>query len=259
MTALSKLDSTDRFTGRAGAYAKYRPSYPSRALDHIVSRCELGADSLMVDVGCGTGISSRLFGALGIKVLGIEPNDDMRAVADAVPSGASGQRVAYRTGQAERTGLAAAVADAVLAAQAFHWFEPHAALHEFHRILKPGGWVILMWNERDDRDPFTLAYSGLVDQARDTAFEGSMSHERAGNVLLASPLFSEGQRVSFGNEQILDEDGLLGRAFSVSYAPTGAADAARWTDGLRKLFREHQQAGRVVIRYQTRVLLARRS
>jgi len=259
MSELSELNPTGRFTGRALAYAKYRPSYPSQATEFILIHCGLGNDSLLVDVGCGTGISARLFGGLGVNVLGIEPNDEMRAAAETTTSGAGRQRVSYRAGQAECTGLPAAIADAVLAAQAFHWFEPDAALREFHRVLKPDGWAILMWNERDDQDPFTLAYGKLTGTARDAACAGSTGNGQAGNFLLASPLFRDGQRVSFSNHQTLDEEGLLGRAFSVSYAPTGPCETARWVEGLTAIFRQHQREGKVVLRYQTLIYLARRS
>jgi SAM-dependent methyltransferase len=255
----SNLNPTGRFTGRADVYARFRPDYPSGALAHVVARCRLRQDSLIVDVGCGTGISTRLFAALGSKVVGIEPNDEMRAAAEARLSRAAARRIVYRKGQAESTGLQPAIADAVVAAQAFHWFEPDAALREFHRILKPGGWAILMWNERDDRDAFTRDYSGLIGQAREAELAGALTNMQAGNALLASSLFHGGQMDSFSNEQTLDREGLLGRAFSVSYAPTEATEAARWSDGLAEIFDQHQQAGQVVIHYRTSVYLARRN
>jgi ubiquinone/menaquinone biosynthesis C-methylase UbiE len=258
MSEISRLNPTGRFTGRAEAYDRFRPDYPSAALSHIVARCGLGDDSVLVDVGCGTGISTRLFAALGIKVIGIEPNDEMRAAAEHAASFEGEPRATYRKGQAESTGLPAAMADLVLAAQAFHWFEPEATLIEFHRILKRGGWAILMWNERDDEDPFTRVYSDLVDQAREATLNGAPSSRQAGRRLLASPLFGDGRMDSFRNEQALDREGLLGRAFSVSYAPTATHEAARWMERLGAIFEEHQRAGQVVIRYRTLVYQARR-
>ncbi len=102
-------------------------------------------------------------------MIGIEPNAEMRATASATSPGPGERPVTYRDGRAESTGLPAAVADLVLAAQAFHWFEPDAALREFHRILKPDGWAALMWNERDEQDPFTAAYGAVIRTGRDTA------------------------------------------------------------------------------------------
>src|SRR5207237_342989 len=81
MANLSSYNPTGRFTGLAANYAKYRPSYPAAALDFIEAHCELGPRSLLVDVGCGTGISSRLFAERGIPIIGVDPNDEMRQQA----------------------------------------------------------------------------------------------------------------------------------------------------------------------------------
>src|SRR5262249_5045769 len=158
--------------------------------DFILRRCGLGPGSVVVDVGSGTGISARLLARHGLCVTGIEPNTGMRAKAEAetLPPGVPAP--VYREGSAEATGLPDAIADAVLAAQAFHWFEPDASLREFHRILRPGGWVVLMWNERDPSDPCTAAYGAVVGGTPEaTAVEGSRS--RAGEVLLTHPLFQD--------------------------------------------------------------------
>src|SRR5262249_15061087 len=150
-------------------YARHRPGYPTEAIDCIVARCGLGPASRLVDVGCGTGISTRLFAARGIPVVGIEPNAEMRskAEAEAIPSRSTVTE--HRDGRAAATGLAGGAAEAVLAAQAFHWFDADAALREFPHILKPGGWVALMWNERDESDACTAAYGAVVRTGPDAA------------------------------------------------------------------------------------------
>jgi SAM-dependent methyltransferase len=246
-----------RFTGLAEIYARSRPSYPAEAIDHVLSRCSLHAGSLLVDVGCGTGISSRLFAGRGLRVIGVEPNSDMRRQAAKEPAPPEAPAPEYRDGTAEATGLPGAVADAVLAAQAFHWFEPEPTLREWHRILKPGGWVALMWNERDAGDPFTAAYGDVVWNTRE-ARDIQRLHGESGNALLASSLFQDGQRAVFPNEQALDEEALIGRAFSVSHAPREPAQAERLASELRALFARLEQAGKVNLRYATSVFTARR-
>jgi SAM-dependent methyltransferase len=259
MPELSSLDPTGRFTGLAQAYAQFRPSYPVQAIDFIMARCGLANTSHLVDVGCGTGTASRLFVASGLNVIGIEPNTEMRCAAAAMVVGeAAGPKVTYLGGRAESTGLPAAVADAVLSAQAFHWFEPNATLREFHRILKPDGWVILMWNERDERDTATAAYGDVIRTAKETAAVEGPRQARAGSALRNSPLFRQVEQVAFRNQQALDEEGLLGRAFSVSYAPHEAGEREEWTERLRAVFRQHQHDGRVALRYLTSIYLAQR-
>ena len=257
MTELSQHDPTGRFSGLADLYAKHRPGYPAAALDFVVRRCGLGGTTVLADVGCGTGISARLFAARGVPVIGVEPNDEMRAQAIQTPAPPGAPAPEYRPGRAEATGLPDGAAAAVLAAQAFHWFDAPAALREFHRILRPGGWAVLLWNERDEDDPFTAAYGAVLRGAPEAAaVEGPRG--RAGTALLDSPLFQEAECVRFGNEQGVDEEGLLGRAFSASYAPREPAAAAAFAEELRRVFARHRQGGTVVLRYVTTVYLARR-
>jgi SAM-dependent methyltransferase len=248
---------TGRFSGLADLYARHRPGYPDAAINRIVARCGLGPTSRLVDVGCGTGISTRLFAARGIPVVGIEPNAEMRARAEAEAALPGGVVPQYRDGRGEATGLASGEADAVLAAQAFHWFDAAVALREFHRVLKPGGWVALMWNERDESDPGTAAYGAVVRTGPDAAaVEGPRG--KAGEALLATALFEDAERVAFRYEQPLDEEGLLGRAFSASYAPREPAAAAAFAAALRRVFADHQRGGRVALHYVTSVYLGRR-
>jgi SAM-dependent methyltransferase len=258
MSDVSHYRPTERFSGLSDLYSRHRPTYPAAALDLIQARCGLGPGALLVDVGCGTGISTRLFAARGARVIGIEPNDDMRARAEAVPAPDGGPAPEYRQGTAEATGLPdACAAAAVLAAQAFHWFDAPAALREFRRILRPGGHVALVWNERDESDACTAAYGAVVRTGTDAAAV-EVNRGRAGEALLHSPLFEAGECTTFRNEQELDEEGLLGRAFSASYAPREPAEVTAFTQRLREVFAAHQRDGGVVLRYVTSVYLARR-
>src|SRR5262245_10429493 len=126
----SGRNSVGRFTGLANLYSAHRPDYPSAAIDFILSHCAIHPAMRLIDVGCGTGIASRQFVQRGLEVIGIEPNPEMRRAADALHG-----PITYREGRAEETGLPSSYADAVLAAQAFHWFQADKALREFHRIL----------------------------------------------------------------------------------------------------------------------------
>ena len=250
-------NSVERFTGLADVYAKNRPGYPPAALDFILAHCGLGDQAVLVDVGCGTGISSRLFARRGLRVIGVEPNDEMRRQAEAEALPPEVPAPSYRAGRGEATGLPDACADAVLAAQAFHWFDAPAALCEFHRILKPGGWAVLVWNERDETDPCTAAYGSVIGGVPGAAaVEGPRA--RAGEALHVSTLFGDAECVVFGNQQEVDEDGLLGRALSASYAPREPAAVREFAAALRAVFAPYQRQGRVVLRYQTSVHVARR-
>jgi ubiquinone/menaquinone biosynthesis C-methylase UbiE len=262
---------TGRFSGLAETYASFRPSYPADAIDFIVALAGLGSDSLIVDAGCGTGISSRLFAERGLRVLGVEPNDDMRSKAEEALRNESSRAsnnscalLSYTKGTAEETTLPAQTCDLVLSAQAFHWFDQDNALSEFHRILKVGGWVALMWNERDESDEFTQKYGDLFRTVRETAgVEGPRL--KAGNALLESALFEQRQRDLFASSQVLDEEGVVGRAFSASYAPKENPERERFEKSLRALFHEYARAPAegapplVTMHYATSVYTGRRS
>ncbi len=254
---LAPTDPLRRFTGLADLYAQHRPGYPVPAVDFVMARCALGKDSVLVDVGCGTGISSRAFAERGVKVIGIEPNEEMRLRAEVEPVPLGVPRPVFRGGKAEATGLPDGCADVALAAQAFHWFDPEPTMMEFHRILKSMGWAVVMYNERDESDAFTAAYSAVVRAARDTtAIEASRIE--AGEILFKSPLFQDAARGVFPNVQVLDEAGLRGRAFSASYAPRDPSLAAGYSGEVRRVFGEYKHEGRVNLRYHTSVYLARR-
>ena len=255
MHDVSRYRPTERFSGLSDLYSRHRPTYPTAALDFIQARCGLGPGTLLVDVGCGTGISSRLFAARAVPVVGIEPNDDMRAQAEATPP-EGGPAPEYRKGTAETTGLPDGCATAVLAAQAFHWFDAPAALAEFRRVLRPGGHVALVWNDCDTDDLCTAAYKAAVGTWPGAG--GGGEYTLSSDALYRSPLFEAAECVPFRNEQELDEEGLLGRAFSASYAPREPAAVAVFTRRLREVFAARQQDGKVTLRYVTSVYLARR-
>jgi SAM-dependent methyltransferase len=221
----------------------------------------LNATSLIVDVGCGTGISSRLFAERGYTVQGIEPNQDMRSKAEQAMTEA--QTLSFTAGTAEQTGVASDSVDLVLSAQAFHWFDPAKALPEFRRILKPQGWVALIWNERDESDEFTRRYGEIFRTLPDTAGV-EIPRGKAGNALLESNLFENSHRDLFTSSQLLDEDGLIGRAFSASYAPKENPQKENFEKSLRALFQTYaKQASStspalVRLHYATSVYTAQR-
>ena len=131
------------FTAQAGFYARARPDYPDELIAELMQDARIAAGDLAIDVGAGTGISSRCLARQGLRVVAIEPNAAMRAQAAADP------RVEWRVGSFEATGLDAGSADWAVAAQAFHWANPGQALPEMRRVLKPGRRFTVFWNDRD--------------------------------------------------------------------------------------------------------------
>ena len=150
------MSFTDRFTGHASAYAAARPSYPPESIDAVLDGLGDPASLVVADIGAGTGISSRAIAERGPRVLAIEPNAAMRANAKSDP------RIEWIDGTGEATTLAAASVDVVAAFQAWHWVDHAAAVAEARRIVRPGGRLAALYNERDERDPFTAAYGDII-------------------------------------------------------------------------------------------------
>lgn len=247
--ALYELNPTGRFTDRADTYRRHRPSYPAAAIDAMLAG--LGAPSSLeaADIGAGTGISSRLLAERGARVHAVEPNQAMREAAGPHPL------VRYLPGTAEETGLPDRSVNLVLAAQAFHWFRPEPSLREFHRILKPNGRLAVMWNERDLTDPLTAVYSDLAQGAarRDPVEKWHLRPEE----LYISRLFTTSWEQTFSNSQELDAEGLIGRALSASYVPTGGPDHEALVKGLRGAFDRYKDAsGKVRLVYRTILYLS---
>lgn len=245
-------NATQRFSSRVENYIKYRPHYPQAVIDYLRDNCQLTPASIVADIGSGTGISSQLFLQNGNLVYGIEPNREMRE---------AGERLLKRyknfksiDGVAEATTLANASVDLIVAGQAFHWFDREKAKIEFARILKPQGWVVLIWNDRrTNSTPFLIAYEQLL-QTYGTDY-GRVNHKQIDKTIIESFFGTAGyQQTSFDNYQNFDFDSLKGRLLSSSYTPeVGHQNYEAMLSELRKIFDTYQVNGNVVFEYDTRV------
>jgi SAM-dependent methyltransferase len=254
------MDSTQRFSSRVDNYVRYRPSYPPAVLDTLRTACGLTPSAVIADIGSGTGLLSELFLRNGNQVFGVEPNREMRAAAERLLHGFP--NFTSIDGSAEATTLPAASVDFVTAGQAFHWFDHQRARPEFVRILRPDGWVMLVWNyRRIDATPFMREYEELI--GRFSIDYSEVTHHR--------PEFDERNvKAFFGasgyqvavhpNPQMLDYDGLRGRLLSSSYTPeAGHPNHEPMLAALRTLFETYQVGGHVSFDYDTKVYFGRLS
>jgi SAM-dependent methyltransferase len=240
------LDSVERFTSRVTAYARYRPPYPPGILEHLARECGLTPQSVIADIGCGTGLLTQLFLQFGCEVFGVEPNADMRAACARILSGES--RLHLIDGRAESTTLPDDSIDFITAGQAFHWFDAEGARREFRRILRPGAWVVLVWNERVLTPGFMQEHEALID---------SYAPEKPHPALRDFDSFfgaSGWKLAAFPNPQSLDWEGLRGRLESSSHSPLpGSAEYGAMAEALHRLFEKCAQNGRIVMEYETRM------
>jgi len=249
---MTKRDGSSLFSGRVRNYIKYRPTYPAALLDLLITRCRLGPDHVIADVGSGTGILTGMFLEHGNPVFAIEPNAEMRGAADEL-LGRYPNFTSVDAG-AEATGLRAQSVDFITAGQAFHWFDHPAARTEFIRILKPGGWVVLVWNMARTNTAFEKEYNQFWRIDLRGAHEAMDGHEA-----LIRPFFGGAYYdhvVLDGVPQIMNEEQFIGRILSVSAAiQPGEAGYDAFLRKARGIFERHSQNDLVTLSYDTDVFL----
>lgn len=246
-----KLATAERFSNRVANYVKYRPGYPPEVLQLFCDEMDLTPASVVADIGSGTGLSAKIFLENGNPVYGVEPNAPMRAAAEEFL--AAFPRFRSTDGTSEATTLGDASVDIVIAAQAFHWFRPEESRREFKRILKPGGYVALIWNERQlDSTEFLREYEKLLlKYARDYQ---QVRHEKINEDVLSAFFQVPFRRATFPNVQVFDLDGIRGRMLSSSYMPSETdEDFQPLVKELEILFAKHNESGRIKVFYDTNI------
>jgi SAM-dependent methyltransferase len=241
-----------RFSDKVEHYVKYRPSYPDAVIELFQSELELTSESVIADIGSGTGKSAELFLKHGCNVFAVEPNENMRAAAE--DSLSRYPNFISINGTSDHTTLESNSIHIALAAQAFHWFKPKEARLEFQQILKPNGFAALMWNVRKSGTAFHDDYEALlktfgtdyndlvyIDASKFQMFFGSNYHLH-----------------HFENHRDLDLDSLKGLLLSASYIPKETdIRYAPMLEALTQIFDMHQTQATVRFELETKVFFGK--
>ena len=232
----------------ADLYERARPGYPPAAVAWIAERLALGPGRTILDLGAGTGKLTRDLVATGARVVAVEPGDEMRArLAEAVPG------VEALAGAGESIPLPDSSVDGVTVAQAFHWFRADEALREIHRVIRPGGRLALIWNERDPDDELQRSVSELLKPFYPPQRPRVIVRGR--EALEASPLFGAVEEGVFRFADELDADGLAERIATISFV--ASAPASRGAELARRVCElAAERGGRVHFPYVTRVFVS---
>jgi len=236
---------TERFSGRVQAYLTYRPRFPREIVPFLREHGALPGGAVVADIGAGTGMLAEIFLEAGHRVLAVEPNGEMLEACRALA--AQYRALEVVEGSAEATTLPDSSVDLIAVGRALHWFDWPRAHHEFQRILKPGGWVLVATNgHRDSGGPIPNRLSEILRKSRTDSAEADTTRDFEKRL----PGFldtSSWQRRTLHHSMTVDFPTLLGYAESLSAIPR---PGERGYDGmvseLRAVFEEYQQDGVLV-------------
>jgi ubiquinone/menaquinone biosynthesis C-methylase UbiE len=204
------------FTGKAELYKKFRPSYPKALIDYLYSNLNFSQQSIIADIGAGTGIFTRLLLERGSKVYAIEPNEDMRETSKKDLSEYK-KFVSFNT-PAENTGLDEASVDFITVAQAFHYFDRELFKRECQRVLRPNGKVVIIWNDVDKDSDLIRKSGDIIAKYR---IHDKSGQQRSGNLYEYSDFYADGiyEHKVFRNDFYESREHFIGGNLSASYAP----------------------------------------
>ena len=246
-------DHAGRFSNRVDDYIRYRPGYPKALITTLLEKTGLAAGAKVADIGSGTGIFTRLLLDAGFTVYAVEPNPEMRTAAEHSHADQTG--FFSIAAPAEATGLKNKSLDLITAAQAFHWFNNPPTQLEFSRILKPEGYLALIWNRRRTEQAFQREYESIL---RRHAPEYSTANHMNLNDDEICSFFTRGkiEKLIFENFQEFDFDSLLGRVKSSSYCPAeDSEDFRQLSADLSVLFDDSNVDGKIKFEYHTDLYL----
>lgn len=242
----------DKFNGMGKIYSKYRPSYAVNFIDYLFTDVGISQSSTIADIGSGTGILTRQLLEKGSKVYGVEPNVDMRIIAEANLKNFS--KFISVNGNAENTTIADNSVDYITVAQAFHWFDREKFKKECQHILNHEGKVILVWNTRDNKNELVMEnyevnrkycpnFKGFSDGMYGKTNEDDFSDFFNGKY----------ETKVFINNLIFDMDGFIGRNLSASYAlKSNDAQYNNYINELKKIYKKYSNNGQLIMPNLTR-------
>lgn len=245
------MKNEERFTGKAEVYNKFRSSYPRELIDYLYTKVGFKSSSVIADIGSGTGILSRLLLERNSKVFAIEPNDDMRKIAE---KSLDFKNYYSIKASAENTGIKEKSIDFITAAQAFHWFNISGFKVEAQRILKENGKIVLIWNTRDyEAEVIRKDYEIRKKTAIDT--KGLRQTDIPSNLF---NYYKEETCVykTFQNDLILSKEAYIGMNLSRSYSPSEEKHQKNFhalVEGLSEIFDGFSDGGLMVFPQFTRL------
>lgn len=248
------LNPTGRFSGRVEAYRRYRSRYPREIIALLSEKYGLTPDSVVADIGAGTGMLAELFLENGNRVFAVEPNAEMRAACEELTS--KYPRLTCIDGTAEHTTLGDQSVDMIAVGRAFHWFDHDACLPEFQRILRPGGWVVIAGlGPRRGKEPVRLEYQDIM---REHGVDWAQIGDRYKVREAAKKFFVGGalEEADFPGAEELTYEGLEGHTLSLSVMPKPDHPGfPAMQKALKRYFEKYQRDGKILLPVNCRLYM----
>lgn len=243
------MDTTGRFNGLADVYTAGRPAYAAGLIDHLYTRYGFREESVIADIGAGTGkLSERLLDR-GSTVYCVEPNPDMRD--EAIKALGSYDRAYVIDGTAADTGLKDRSVDFITVAQAFHWFDPLLFKKECKRILRGDGLVCLIWNMRDMSSEVNVKNQEIFSRycPRFKGFGGGIGQD---DIRIRQFFADRYTYIEFDHPLVYDRETFICRCLSGSYSlQSGDAGYDRYREALCALYEQYAEDGQLVMANKT--------
>lgn len=250
------MNNINMFTTKAEKYSKYRPGYPEELIKFLIQSTHLQNDSVVVDIGCGTGILTKQLLDHGIKTIGVEPNKEMYDQAKANLKGYDCQ-IVYAS--AEHTQLNSHIANLITVAQALHWFDLSKFIYEYHRLLKTDGQVAILYNHMDKNDMKVAKFLDIHRTLCPTYCgfsKGINNHED-----IYSEMFGENGFITteFKNNQVLSYEEYMGYVESLSYSlEPKDKNYQKYKNALNEIFDTYSILGRIELPTTTTLVLSKK-
>lgn len=241
------------FNDKTKEYAIGRPAYPE-AIINKMKELGIGKQSIIADIGAGTGLLTNMLCQLGCKVFAIEPNIEMLNECKQYCS--ANTNIEYINALAEKTELEEQSIDIITIAQAFHWFDKQLCKAEFKRILKEDGYVIILWNDMQKDSEFAKGYIDTLYKykIKNTAGISNFDPNKEKFDFFGQDYI----KIFYDNWQPITEEGLIGNALSLSYTPSKLdSNYDEFLQEIHNLFLEYQQDGKVTFHYKTEMYICK--
>lgn len=241
----------ERYSSKVEDYAKYRPSFPDEIMTFLYLINIINENSVIADIGSGTGRFTRLLLEKGNMVYGVEQNDEMRAKAEELLS--KYDNFISIAGSAEETGLGDESVDLITVAQAFHWFDKKRCLSEFKRIIKDNGKVFILWDDFiEDYNDFSIEYGNVLYKYRNVEPEDKGRRLTRDEMLCGFFKDNKYETLSFTHELYQNLESIKGGALSASFTPKPEEENYKpFINELQMLFEKHQKNGKVCTAFRS--------